>query len=485
MIRPKTKDNFQAFIDFIVIGCIGALFFLIFEHTYAPNSLWIKPFDLVAFVVSSTLALTLIVLYIWFKGPKLKESRFSLVVFIILLTVALVSLVNVIVSPAKEVIMYQPLERDALEVVIERPLKDKVFSIGLLFLNITLFYSLFVVLPSQKRFPKILNYVATIFLLYLFGIIIYSLVKEIDLYKDILANGLKKNTITPTSIFDNRNTYASFLLTGIMYNFFLYFKSGEKKIRYIFPWLGLIPTIFIYFTYSKTNIILALIVYLIIIVRHYIKNIIKKRWVYFGIETLLLSFIIFVFVGFRYIPSLLINPFGQKLLKMIPRDFIFISKRTIIGRIEIWKTSYKFISLNDRTFILGEGLYLSRKIAYAGNIIDANFENVNGFTNYHNGFIEVFHTFGLFGLVLYCFMIIYLFVGIIRLFFYERSLAFYLLLALLIFIPRAMMESQSLLLFKSDPIFASIPIVTTTVYYTNKHKCGMFHPLKRKQKVTN
>jgi hypothetical protein len=49
-----------------------------------------------------------------------------------------------------------------------------------------------------------------------------------------------------------------------------------------------------------------------------------------------------------------------------------------------------------------------------------------------------------------------------------------------VFFGRAMLESQALLLFKTDPIFASIPLVLLTVYYVNKYKCSLFHPFKKK-----
>ena len=479
----KVKQNLKAFKEFLIIGVIAGIMFFVYEHTYSPNNLFIRPYNLATFGVGAVIALSLINLYIWFNSAHKKLPILNKVVAIILGVLFLLNIINLFIMPRHQEVLYTALDGSEHLIEITRSLVDKTYSFGLLLMNLTLFYAVVVIVPQKPEYNKMFALTAIFFYLYLAWAITYSLVTEFDSYKYIIENGIESYKYNPTSLFDNRNTFGSFLLTGVIYSSYFYFKNKWKKRRYFFVFLGLIPGLFIYFTYSKTNIILFLVIYAIIIVRHYVRNILRKRWILFGIETVLISAILGVFFAFRYIPTLLVMPFGQILITYIPTNFIVISGPSVISRTKIWHSLLRFSFLDPRTIILGDGLYISRKVGYLVNIVEGNYTNPNSFTNFHNGFLEVFYTFGLVGFLLYLFFLLYLLVGIIRLFYHDKTIAGYLLIMFCVFLARGMVESQALMLFKSDPIYASIPIVTLTMYYTHKHKCGMFHPRLKKQKA--
>ena len=476
----KIKEYWQVFISLGILACIALPIFFLFEHTYSPNNLWIRPFGFPMFTITCSIILSFILLYIFFSRNYLKTSRFSKIGFISICIILLMNIVNVLINKRNQIVDFELIDGTTTILKISRTTMDRYFSILLTTINFGFIFILVFVVTLNKHFKKIIKFFAHLFLIFIIAIIIFSLVTEREIYKNILKLGLSSGTAVPDSVFDNRNTFASFLLTGIIYSLYLYFEAGNKKNRYIYVWFSIIPAIFIYFTYSKTNIVLVIIMFFLIFMRHYVRNIQRRRWVLFGIETLFIISILLLFVPFRYIPSLKILPPSVFLYKILPHNFAFIGQDSIKQRIMLIQITYNTINATPETFLFGEGTYISRKIYHNSLILHNAIYSLTGFGNYHNGFAEVFHSFGLVGFIIYVFCILYLFVGIIRLFFYKKEIAFFLIMTFCVFFGRAMLESQALLLFKTDPIFASIPLVLLTVYYVNKYKCSLFHPFKKK-----
>ncbi|NLL01776.1 MAG: O-antigen ligase family protein [Mollicutes bacterium] len=476
----KIKEYWQTFLSLGIMACIALPIFLLFEQTYAPNNLWIRPFEFAAFTFLSAIIISFLNLYIYFFSKPLKNSRFACVGAVAVGLFIIIGIANVLSSKSFETVNLTLNNGSVASLEIVRSTMDKYKSIVLLIINFVFIYILVFNVTLKKNFKNMMVLLAHLYLLFIIAIIIFSLITEYEVYQKILATGLNDTSDVPDSAFDNRNTFASFLLTGIIYSFYLYFNAGDKKRRYIYSAFSLIPALFIYFTYSKTNIIFVILIYSAVLLRHYIRNIIRKRWVLFGIETLLLVSFLVLFIPFRYVPSLKILPPSVFLFKVIPAKFVFLGKKSIDNRFDLLKIAINTIKTSPRSFWFGEGIYISRKVYHASLNLNEFIYPSTGFGNYHNGFAEVFHSFGLIGFLIYCFCILYLIVGIIRLFFYKKNIAFFLIINFCVFFGSAMLESQAMLLFKTDPIFASIPLVLLTVYYVNKYKCSLFHPLKKK-----
>ena len=45
----KIKEYWQTFLSLGIMACIALPIFLLFEQTYAPDTLWIRPFEFAAF----------------------------------------------------------------------------------------------------------------------------------------------------------------------------------------------------------------------------------------------------------------------------------------------------------------------------------------------------------------------------------------------------------------------------------------------------
>ncbi len=478
----KIKEYWQTFLSLGIMACIALPIFLLFEQTYAPDTLWIRPFEFAAFTFLSAIIISFLNLYICFFSKPLKTSRFARVGAVTIGLFIIFNVINVLLSSSFEVVNYTLNDGAVASLEIARPTMDKYKSIVLLIINFVFIYILVFNVTLKKNFKQMMVLLAHLYLLFVIAIIVYSLITEYEVYQKILSTGLNDTSVVPDSVFDNRNTFASFLLTGIIYSFYLYLNAGDKKRRYIYSAFSLIPALLTYFTYSKTNIIFVILMYAAVLLRHYIRNIIRKRWVLFGIETLLLVSFLVLFIPFRYVPSLKILPPSVFLYKVMPAKFAFLGKKSIDNRLDLLKIAINTIKTTPRSFWFGEGIYISRKVYNAALNLNEFIYPTTGFGNYHNGFAEVFHSFGLMGFLIYCFCILYLFVGIIRLFFHKKNIAFFLIINFCVFFGSAMLESQAMLLFKTDPIFGSIPLVLVTVYYVNKYKCSLFHPLKKKEK---
>ncbi|MDI9510734.1 MAG: hypothetical protein QM203_01985, partial [Bacillota bacterium] len=137
---------------------------------------------------------------------------------------------------------------------------------------------------------------------------------------------------------------------------------------------------------------------------------------------------------------------------------------------------------NPIIFVFGHGPHLSRYFYHLRMQIEIEGVMTPGFGDYHNGLVEVMHTFGASGLIIYALVFLFVTILLIRRARTNRSLTFFVLLSMGVFILRSQMESLAVLLFKSEGIMASLTFVLPALYLLRKsHECGFSKELKVKK----
>lgn len=258
----------------------------------------------------------------------------------------------------------------------------------------------------QLRTKKIL-YLAWIFVLINGVLVICSLFLNFDIYKEIF-NG-DSSGVGVSSLFSNENAYGGSLLVTI---FSLEMLNLYKK-RWYHEVLIILFAFAIIFSSSATCIILTLcflpIVFIFEIVRLFI-----KRW------KLALFLTIVVLMGLTAIVILhnyLINHDVKWMVnfqKFIVEDCLDKNFKTLSGRTKIWDMAVDVLIQHPMQLFFGFGHGVS---PYYINGYYSVFDGVvSDVTSLHNGFIEILFRFGVVGLLLYIFFIIYFLYCLLRLF---------------------------------------------------------------------
>lgn len=316
---------------------------------------------------------------------------------------------------------------------------SKRFRYAYAFLNTVIaVYTMVVIGPQCKLTKRGWNYAYLFLSAVVLASIIYSYIVEIDAYKS-LFNGASCWTGV-SSFTQNKNTYGSLILFGIMAEFYLLFT--DKR------WWWHLPVIVFYsanefLSFCKTSIVCVSLLYLILMVYWFANNLIKGHHVqsttviFLLYIALLSAFTYFVFHGeevfgggflsgiCRAIRDAIVSPEGSTLEA---REVI---RRAVIGELK-----------RDPSYLLfGFG--------------ETNFSFVIGFTDdfwgnmaffyAHNTFLEIWGRGGLVRLGCYVIALIALLILIIvHLFDKKNSTAWLLLIFYLIFLLQSSVESEFL-----------------------------------------
>ena len=137
---------------------------------------------------------------------------------------------------------------------------------------------------------------------------------------------------------------------------------------------------------------------------------------------------------------------------------------------------------NPITFIFGDGPHISRYFYHLRIEQEISGAISMGFGDYHNGTIEVMHTFGVSGVIIYGLIILFVIIMLLRRSKTDRSLTFFTILSLAVFLFRSQMESLAILLFKSEGIMASLTFVMPCLYLLRKsHDAGFGKEIQMKK----
>lgn len=324
------------------------------------------------------------------------------------------------------------------------------------------------IIPRRMTHPGQLNYIFYALFIFLSISIVYSLVVEWQLYVDALTRGIRDYVYVTKSFFLNRNLFASYLLLGIIVAVYLY--ASSRKYRFL---VLTIPFAFaIVFTISKTKVLLAYILLLIVFFTVVIR-LFKSKWWKGALFSIIWISIIAAPILLLTVPVLRNTYPGQLMTFFIENVFFDQGERTLLSRINIWKETLKPFFTNNVLFdwqhidyfkvVFGEGNFLSRIVL--GFHLPNSAPSDHYLGNFHNGFLAVFASGGLLAFIPYLALIVYLYYVNFRIIKKNKSLGFFGLLSLSIFLIHSMVESITLISFNAEGIAHSIPVVLPIMSY--------------------
>ncbi len=353
-----------------------------------------------------------------------------------------------------------------------------------LFINIAFLFFIILILPNHKNFSAVLKALVIVIVVIGLFAIAYSLKTEWSTYVGIFENGFRTSQPVPASFFNNRNPYASFLLNAQILSAFLYFSNQKKFYRFFYIILQVPFALAILFTFSKTNVLISVFLVLTIYYYHLVRLLVRKRFVLFTIEFIFSTQFIVLLALFRFLPAFAGNPLSDFLVKYLPDEIFAAGSRTMDARIKLWMYAWTLVKASPLTLLFGDGPHLSRYFYFDRMSQEINGISGVGFGDYHNGFVEVLHTFGSVGLGLYLLIIFGSLIIVFRRAKTNRPIAFYLTLALVIFLARSNTESLAMLLFKSEGILASFTYVLPLLYFMKlSHEKGYGKLIEKKTPV--
>jgi O-antigen ligase len=219
--------------------------------------------------------------------------------------------------------------------------------------------------------------------------VIYSLFTEWEEYVYVFENFNDDLGINITSFTNNPNTYSFMLTMGIYALGFLF--MTEKKYRWIYGPLGIIFSVMIVFTVSKTGMFAIVVYVAVYILLLAYRSLTTKK----TLQKIILAGLIFlIFVGYQSI-FFIDHPFMDRLRSLLTVSAL----NSFDSRVDIWVEGIRLIQ-SDNTW-LGYGLGLSNTylgVATAIGSLDGTYQIVND--RFHNGFVEILVSYGLIGTLL-------------------------------------------------------------------------------------
>ena len=307
-------------------------------------------------------------------------------------------------------------------------------------------YIVFAIAPRIYRSARSLSWILYCFVIVTFFAIFYSIVKETDIYSYYLdPNQPTLDTSKVVlSFFNNRNTFAMVLLlamaaVGILHSdshhfwnfgllFFLYFE--------------------IFFTLSKTGIIVATVYIFLFAFYRFGKNIsYHKARAFLGLFIFLSLFASFIIIG-----HLQLMPRDTVIVKMYTNFYRALTRQIDNGfldyRIEIWNNIFSFIKGDGIFQVFGTGEINSLVLLkYMWHRDEVDFYYA------HNGFVHQIIAGGYLRLAVYIGILAYIFVVFVVNMTRKKRATFAYFLAILTLLLQGITETTSLLSVETKGLF--------------------------------
>lgn len=253
-------------------------------------------------------------------------------------------------------------------------------------------YTLYLFSSTMVSTKFIYRWVLGIVIAVVMAEVVYSLVFEWQEYVYVFENFSEGARLSITSFTTNTNIYAFNLTMGVYAVGSLFI--SEKHHRWIYPILGLLFSILIVFTVSKTAM-LAIVLYVFIYAGMLIYRVLRNRPVL--LKMTMTSFVVLMVVGYQSI-WMIDHPIIDRIQSLLTSSAL----GSFTSRVDIWVEGMTLFQ-NQNTFF-GYGLGLSNTylgVATAvrtGNVGPLMYQIVND--RFHNGFLEILVSYGLVGTLL-------------------------------------------------------------------------------------
>lgn len=453
------KFNLRNIVSSLFVLFTLTLVIFVVENSFIIPSLVVKSFEITYFVIFAVFAISLIVFYIMYSLQDNNYKRVYLIVGIVS-AILLINLVIVFLLPDDFVFSYKNRNDELTEITIEIKQDYRLRSVLLTALTFVFLLMFLIVYPRKKHARNTFIAIIIFYLILCYILIGYSLIKEFPIYRKTITLGVANRGGETRSLFVNRNLFASYLFVGLL--FCVYLSSIMKKHRYVPILVSLPIAVIIFFTYSKTKIVLSAFVYIAYALAIIILNF-KKHPVI--ITALLLAFIGFMTsaVLLRVMPVHSETDLGILLRKIFP-DYLFAGD-TFNARVTYWKVGLAALKSNWWTYVFGEGFYISRMILGEASAALGYAVPSMPYGNYHNGYVELWANVGIIGLVAYLVFLIYMVYIYIRIFKYHKLFSLYSFIALGALLIHSSVEAITPFLFNSEGIIHALPVFMPQLIY--------------------
>lgn len=466
------KSIIKQYLPLVLITVFFVLNFLIIEQATTKRTLFFASNDVASFILISFLAIISMVGFLIFYRSKINTSNKKVrYIIYFLFFILLIGINNAIFSPATYNLFLKNNQQVIISLNTKTEFYQRIYSFILLLINVLFIAVLVLVTPRLTHFKKYVRIIATLMIIYGIILIVSSLVLEIDVYLKLLKIGYGPNinTEVPMSLYDNRNTFASFLTTSMLFSLFLYYVNKNNKIRFLYFSVVLFFIIFIFLTFSKTNMIISLIVFIFMLVRHFIKQF-KRNKRHLIYDSLIVIVLVSYLILLRFNPVLKSSIPGTLINSFIDESLFDNGVKTILSRGQLWQLFFDLLVKRPYAIVFGDGVYLNR-IIYHQYLSAFSFDlSTTGFGNYHNGYFEFLGAFGVIALIAYLLIFVLMFKHVIKKIKKHPNIGCFLLLLIVIFVLRGSVESVTLMLFKIDGILASLVLVYSLIYFEDEPK---------------
>jgi O-antigen ligase len=458
----KAEKKLAHVFDNILFWALLLATILLFENSFIVPGVDLYSFDFVYFLIISIFAVAFNIRFI-LSDVMYRLSTFGTIVLIYLIVLFGAHALNVL-SFSNSFSHSFLLSSGSIQTIdIPVDTLDRLRSILYMFTNALFIFSVLIALPRRKKAIFYVRQVGYIGVIMGFAFIAYSLITEWTAYVGFVQGDVINMSWKINSAFVHRNQFASFLFFSFI--FLLYFFATAKRHGWIYILLSIPFYIVIFFTLSKTNIIISTIAYAGI----YFYWLIAKFKAHKALSISTFVFLLAIgaiVLAFRFSAQLKDTTIGLILVKYLP-DSMFTGG-TIKARYVIWRVSISFID-SLKSLILGKGFFLSKTfLGYALSYEpSAHFAYVLG--NFHSGYIETLVTGGLILFIPYMAFIVFMFYVDFRIFRVDKKYGVFAFIALITFLLHSSDEAISLFLFSGEGVLHSIPVILPQLIYYHKY----------------
>lgn len=341
---------------------------------------------------------------------------------------------------------------------------EKIRQVCFSFAGILAIYVLFALAPKMVMGSHDWDVYFFLLIAVVLSAVIYSYIVETQIYKDFFNADLPFNGFAvPLSFTNNRNTYGTLLLLGILASAYL-----STKNHHIWDFLfALFFFLNEFVVMSKTTLIASAVFYCLFLIFSYVQSV-RLHPVKSNIILVLFLAAIGTILGLYYFGSSETLVEYHKFFERLLKGMAEVGKDTFASRVEIWKALIANIKMDKMSLIFGWG---DKNLeAILGLIINGP----TGVPHYaHNGFLDALGRFGLVGVALYSAMIIYAIVLIVKDFKHHHSTALVSALLLLALLIHGFTEATNTVVFTSKGgtflVIIFLPLLTDAYYDKKKN----------------
>ncbi len=409
-------------------------------------------FDLCSFIILSIACFSCLIMYLILEHKRngLRVDKVLLPIIIVLTFIMLLTLW------AQGDVTYEWANGNGENVVVFTLTEKIEYSVMLVFVMAFTYINLYVMFAHRPS-NRTLLWLPVAYLVYTFGVIIYSFITEADAYVSTVR-GVTKDV---QAFYHNTNTFAATMFLGVLSCFVInYYKPNV----FTFFCIGFFFVMSLFTSCATTTIIQIVIIpiYFIIEIIRGVKRNLFRTVVVTGICLLIFAFGFLMY----YAASQTDNKTIADINSSISRLLGTFKSEKLSGRTDNWNEILKYSFDSPTHMMFGHGFMISQK--YIRSMLSAlHSSDLGGSSMGENGFVYMTYSTGLIGLFLYIGILGYFGYSCIRLLLEKRwafvsiyalctiSLVAYNFLEANLFFDMGIKETYMTIVFFMPPIVAN------------------------------